>query len=76
MIGQLLEKIRSWFRKESLAQPCFQCGFPPGREFLIATAEPIMHPHQCLWCKSILYVPGTMFSCKACSAGEIRRPAA
>ena len=35
------------------------CGLPSGRPFMIATAEPIMHPHQCSWCASIVYVPGT-----------------
>jgi len=72
----LLNKLRSWFRKEPVADRCFQCGLPSGREFLIASDEPIMHPHQCSWCKSVLYVPGPMFSCKACSPDRIERPAA
>ena len=46
------------------------CGLPSGRPFMIATAEPIMHPHQCSWCASIVYVPGPMFSCKACSGNS------
>jgi len=36
---------------------------------MVATDEPIIHPHRCSWCSSVLYVPGPMFSCKTCSEG-------
>jgi hypothetical protein len=55
---------------------CLQCGRTPGREFMILTDEPIMHPHECSWCKSVLYVPGPKFQCKVCSENDVREPAA
>lgn len=68
-IGMLLDQVRKWFGKESTTK-CLQCGLTPGREFMIVTQESIIHPHQCSWCSSVLYVPGPMFSCKACSEGS------
>ena len=76
MIAALFRTLRTWFRKGEAPAKCLQCGLPPGREFLIATDEPIMHPHECSWCKSVLYVPGPMFSCKKCAVDVIQRPAA
>ena len=43
---------------------------------MILTDEPIMHPHECSWCKSVLYVPGPKFQCKVCSENDVREPAA
>ena len=76
MIDQLLNKLGAWLRKTPTQDRCLQCGLPSGRQFLVATDEPIMHPHQCTWCNSVLYVPGPMFSCKACSTDVMQRPAA
>jgi hypothetical protein len=76
LIGLLLDRIRTWLQTDGAPDKCLQCGLPQGRQFLIATNEPIMHPHQCSWCKSILYVPGPMYSCKGCSADPIQPAAA
>ena len=69
-------KIRTWLRKAPTDERCLQCGLPPGRQFLVATEEPILHPHQCSWCSGVLYVPGPMFACKNCSTDQMQRPAA
>ena len=68
MIASLCNKIQSWFRRPTQpSQQCLQCGLMPGREYMVSTDEPILHPHKCSWCKSIVYVPGPMFACKTCS---------
>ena len=72
----LLQKLRTWFYSDKEPEKCLQCGLPPGRQFMIATDEPIMHPHQCSWCKSTLYVPGPMFSCKGCPDAGVEERAA
>jgi len=46
---------------------CLQCGLAPGREYMVSTPEPIIHPHECSWCRSIVYFPGLMRDCKICS---------
>jgi hypothetical protein len=76
LVAALLRKVRNWFHREDEPETCLQCGFPPGREFLIATDEAIIHPHQCSWCKTILFVPGPVFSCTMCSSDGMQRPAA
>ena len=75
MIATLFSKLRKWFRKDS-SPKCLQCGLTPGREFMITTEEPLIHPHQCTWCSSVLYVPGPMFACKACSGNAGTNPQA
>ena len=70
MLSTLIKKIRDRFHKD-VTPRCLQCGLPPGRELMVQTEEPIMHPHRCTWCASVLYVPGPMFACKAC-AGVVR----
>ena len=67
LIPTFINKVLDWFRKKPSSSTCLQCGLPSGRQFMMATDEPIMHPHQCSWCASVLYVPGPMFSCKACA---------
>ena len=68
MIASLINKIQRWFvRPPQPPQQCLQCGLMPNREYMVSTDEPILHPHECSWCKSILYVPGPMFACKTCS---------
>jgi hypothetical protein len=76
VIAAVLNRLRAWFGNETEPEKCLQCGLPPGRQFMIATDEPIMHPHQCSWCNGIVYMPGPMFSCKRCSTDGIERPAA
>jgi hypothetical protein len=76
VIATLFNKVRVWFGNENVPDKCLQCGMPPGRQFMVATDEPIMHPHQCSWCKSILYVPGPMFQCDTCSETEVNKSAA
>jgi hypothetical protein len=72
----LLNKVGNWFRKpEPVQEQCLQCGLKPGREYMVATDEPILHPHQCSWCKSVMYVPGAMFACKTCTEGVQERAA-
>ncbi len=68
MILTLVDKARTWLGKNSTPK-CLQCGLPPGTELIVATDEPIIHPHRCSWCSSVLYVPGLMLSCKTCSEG-------
>jgi hypothetical protein len=64
----LLNKVGKWFGKpEPPPDQCLQCGLKPGREYMISTDEPIMHPHKCSWCQSVVYMPGPMFACKLCS---------
>ena len=64
----LFNMVGKWFRKpESPSDQCLQCGLKPGREYMIPTDEPILHPHKCSWCQSVVYMPGPMFSCKVCS---------
>ena len=46
MIAALVRTLRTWF-SNTQSEKCLQCGLPPGRQFMIATDEPIMHPHQC-----------------------------
>ena len=75
-MASLLTKVGSWFRKPQPAPAqCLQCGLAPGREYMIPTDEPILHPHKCSWCKSVVYMPGPMFACKTCSE-DVRQPAA
>ena len=76
MAASLLNRVRIWAGGEARPDKCLQCGLPPGREFMAATDEPILHPHECSWCKGVLYVPGPMFQCKSCSENGIREPAA
>ena len=76
MLTTLLNKVRIWFSKEALPDKCLQCGMAPGHQFMVPTNEPIMHPHECSWCKSVLYVPGPMFQCKMCAEIGIKEPAA
>jgi hypothetical protein len=72
----LLNKVGKWFRKpEPPPAKCLQCGLPPGREFMIPTDEPILHPHKCSWCRSVVYMPGPMFACKVCSEDAQRTAA-
>ena len=75
-MASLLRRIRAWFSREPMPERCLQCGLPPGRQFLVTTDEPIMYPHQCSWCQSILYVPGPVFACKGCSREQSQAPAA
>ena len=66
-MASLFNKVGKWFWKEPEATECLQCGLPPGREFIVPTDEPILHPHKCSWCQSVVYIPGPMFTCKTCS---------
>ena len=66
-MASLFNKVGKWFWKEPEATECLQCGLPPGHEFIIPTDEPILHPHKCSWCQSVVYIPGPMFTCKTCS---------
>jgi hypothetical protein len=76
VLTTLFNKVRIWFVREDAPDKCLQCGLTPGRQYMVATDEPIMHPHECSWCKSVLYVPGPMFQCKACTEREVSQPAA
>ena len=71
LIPTFINTVLNWFREEPASSTCLQCGLPSGRQFMMATDETIMHPHQCSWCSSVLYVPGPLFACKAC-AGDVR----
>jgi hypothetical protein len=66
-MASLFNKVGKWLWKEPEVTQCVQCGLPPGREFIIPTDEPILHPHKCSWCQSVVYIPGPMFTCKTCS---------
>jgi hypothetical protein len=70
LIPTIINQVCDWFRKEPASSICLQCDLPSGGQFMVATDEPIMHPHHCSWCSSVLYVPGPMFCCKAC-AGRV-----
>jgi hypothetical protein len=48
---------------------CLQCGLIPGREYMVSTSEPIVHPHECSWCKSLVYFPGLVMNCATCGGG-------
>ena len=76
MAASLLTKVRILFNAEATAYKCLQCGRPPGREFMLVADEPIIHAHQCSWCKGVLYVPGPMFRCTVCSENGISEPVA
>ena len=76
MITTTLNKVRTWFSTKSAPDKCLQCGLPPGGQFMISTDEPIMHPHQCSWCSTTLYVPGPMFQCKTCSEDGVKQHSA
>jgi hypothetical protein len=76
LLESFINKVRTWFSGGLMPDKCLQCGLPPKREFMVAGDNPIMHPHECSWCKGVLYVPGPMFQCKACSENGIREPAA
>jgi len=67
-----------WRGPDDRNSQCLQCGLIPGREYMVSTPEPIIHPHTCSWCKSIVYFPGLMIDCKTCSPGTntIHEPAA
>ena len=67
LIPTFIKKALSWFREEPASSICLQCGLPSGRQFMMVTDETIMHRHQCSWCSGVLYVPGPVFSCKACA---------
>ena len=67
MVASWFKKVRNWFRPRQPLRQCLQCGLFPGREYMVHTDEPILHPHECSWCKSVVYVPGPMFECKICS---------
>jgi len=75
-MASLFNKVGKWFgKKDPEPTQCLQCGLPPGREFIIPTDEPILHPHKCSWCQSVVYIPGPMFTCKMCSE-DVRQTAA
>jgi hypothetical protein len=75
LLTTLFNKIQKWLGKESMGE-CMQCGLPAGREFMVPTNEPLIHPHECSWCSGVLYVPGPMFACKVCSDGSSAKPQA
>jgi hypothetical protein len=50
----------------SAPEPCFQCGFPPGKQMRVISDDPFLHPHECAWCHSVVYVPGLMVNCRYC----------
>jgi hypothetical protein len=71
LIPAFINKILNLFRKDPIPPACLQCGLPSGGQFMMSSDDPIMHPHQCSWCSSVLYVPGPMFSCKACAGRTV-----
>jgi hypothetical protein len=42
---------------------------------MIPTDEPILHPHKCSRCHSVVYVPGPVFLCEVCSENVPQRAA-
>jgi hypothetical protein len=68
--------LKRMFTRKAHEAVCLQCGFPPGRQMRIVSDDPFLHPHECLWCHSILFVPGLMMDCNRCSEKSTRRDAA
>jgi len=60
-----------WSKLFGKSQPeetkCLQCGLLPGREYMVTTSEPLIHPHKCSWCQSVVYMPGPVFQCTQCN---------
>jgi hypothetical protein len=68
--------LKQMFVQKAPGAVCLQCGFPPGRQVRIVSDDPFLHPHECLWCHSVLFVPGLMMDCSACSGKAGGREAA
>lgn len=72
----MIKKIGKWFRKtEPSSALCALCGLTPARQYMIPTDEPILHPHKCSRCQSVVFVPGPMMLCEACSGNVPERVA-
>lgn len=75
-MSSVIEKIGKWFRKPGASlEVCALCGLSPGRQYMIPTDEPILHPHKCSRCQSVVFVPGPMVFCEACSENTRERVA-
>jgi len=56
-----------WNKLRDHEERCLQCGLLPGRQYMMKTDNPLMHPHQCSWCEAIVFMPGAMFECPECT---------
>ena len=67
-MSSVIERIGKWFHKTepSSSAQCVLCGLIPGRQYMIPTDEPILHPHKCSRCQSVVFVPGPMMLCEVC----------
>lgn len=74
-MSSVIQKIGKWFRKPGPAELCALCGLAPGRQYMVPTDEPILHPHKCSRCQSVVFVPGPMMLCETCSGNMPERVA-
>jgi hypothetical protein len=59
--------MKLWNDLHESEEKCLQCGLIPGRQYMVKTDNPLMHPHECSWCEAVVFMPGAMFECPQCS---------